>query len=94
MFHNHVSYGIELGVILYEHDGFFFKCHYRQTLLRDLITDGNRNGEMNEKTITRVRHHLVQRPLIVMKQIRIVRIELTTKDWKSPILPLNYIRIL
>lgn len=38
-------------------------------------------------------HHLVQRPLIVMKQIRIVRIELTTKDWKSPILPLNYIRM-
>ena len=27
-----------------------------------------------------------------MKQVRIVRIELTTKDWKSPILPLNYIR--
>ena len=28
----------------------------------------------------------------VIMQIRIVRIELTTKDWKSPILPLNYIR--
>lgn len=38
-------------------------------------------------------YHLMQRPLIVMKQIRIVRIELTTKDWKSPILPLNYIRM-
>ena len=34
----------------------------------------------------------MQRPLIVMKQIRTVRIELTTKDWKSPILPLNYVR--
>ena len=29
---------------------------------------------------------------IVIMQVRIVRIELTTKDWKSPILPLNYIR--
>ena len=28
----------------------------------------------------------------VTMQMRIVRIELTTKDWKSPILPLNYIR--
>lgn len=90
-FHNHVSYGLELGVILFEHDGFFSKCHYRQTLLRDLITDGNRNGEMNKNHYERS-HHLAQRTLIVMKQVRIVRIELTTKDWKSPILPLNYIR--
>lgn len=30
---------------------------------------------------------------IVIMQVRIVRIELTTKDWKSPILPLNYIRM-
>ena len=50
------------------------------------VTVGNERNHHESKT------HLVQRPLIVMKQIRTVRIELTTKDWKSPILPLNYVR--
>lgn len=46
----------------------------------------------NERNHRERIHHLVQRPLIVMKQKRIVEIESTTREWKSLVLPLNYIR--
>ena len=67
-----------------------FNWQYRQTVLWDLITDGSHSGKWKKPPWKIVPSSA--KTSNVMKQIRTVRIELTTKDWKSPILPLNYVR--